>query len=240
MPTLSTMRIHMKTLFLLALASGLAAFASAGEDRWETLRAINWVENPTNHGRYGSKGELGPYQFRSQTWRMHTKRPFRQATDRAAADEVAVKHYEWIKKGLVKAGLKPTPYRIAMAWNCGLDAVVTGRVPRVTLNYAERVSNLVESFKARQNHAEQVTDSAPVVAQAPEAARVVRFNIDAPSNVPVFVIPAPDAPSFEPVVTTRKNPAIVITPLPVEDKIAMERPMFTVATVSAPRFALLH
>jgi hypothetical protein len=235
-PTYSAMRTLQKTLFLLTLVSGLAAFANAGEDRWETLRAINWVENPTNHARYGSKGELGPYQFRSQTWKMHTKRPFSHATDRSAADEVAVKHYEWIKTGLRNAGLKPTPYRIAMAWNCGLDAVINGRVPRVTYNYAERVRNLVETFKNQREAAKPVPAPAAVVAVV-EAPRLVRFNIDGSANAPMFVVPSPDAATFEPVVVAQKRPTI--TPMPAVEP-AVEAPMFTVATVSAPRFALLR
>ena len=48
---------------------------------------------------------MGPYQFRVGTWRMHTRRPFSQAIQREAADEVAVLHYEWIKDNLEKAGV---------------------------------------------------------------------------------------------------------------------------------------
>ena len=36
-----------------------------------------------------------------------------------------------------------------MAWNCGVDAVLTGRAPTVSYNYAERVTNLVDTFKER-------------------------------------------------------------------------------------------
>lgn len=133
---------------LLASLLGLLPAAGAAE-RWETLRAINWVENPTNQTRPGSFGELGPYQFRQMTWRMHTKVPFSQAVNRAHADVVAVKHYEWIKRGLIGAGIDPSPFNIAMAWNCGLGAVIAGRVPTVTYRYAEQVTNLVESFQQR-------------------------------------------------------------------------------------------
>ena len=136
-------------LCLSAVLFGTLPIAAASE-RWQTLQAINWVENPTNHHNFGSKGELGPYQFRRMTWNMHTSAPFHQAVDRATADGVAVKHYEWIKKGLSKAGVDPSPFNIAMAWNCGLSAVINGRVPTVTYRYAEQVSNLVETFQHRQ------------------------------------------------------------------------------------------
>jgi hypothetical protein len=134
---------------------GLALFLLLGSmaqatDRWETLRAINWVENPTNHTRRGAFGELGPYQFRPQTWRMHTKKPFAWAVERAHADEVAVKHYEWLRRELREAGIDPSPYNIALAWNSGLGAVTNGRVPRATYDYANRVANLVGDQKARQ------------------------------------------------------------------------------------------
>lgn len=129
--------------FLAVLLVGLFALPSvqAGE-RWETLQAIHWVENPHNSARPGPCGELGAYQFRESTWRMHTQVPFRQAIDRKHADAVAVRHYEWIKRGLVRAGLPVTPYHVALAWNGGLTATVRGRVSAATRNYAERVSNL--------------------------------------------------------------------------------------------------
>ena len=78
-----------QTFLLVAFFSSFTFLATANE-RWETLRAINMVENPTNQTGYGSKGELGPYQFRSSTWRMYSSKPFRMANDRTSADQVAV------------------------------------------------------------------------------------------------------------------------------------------------------
>lgn len=118
--------------------------------RWETLQAIHWVENPRNDQRPGTRGELGPYQFRPTTWRMHTKRPFSDALIRQHADEVAVVHYEWIKAGLLRAGLEPSVYNIALAWNAGVSAVVNRRIPKVSHNYASRVTALAEELEARQ------------------------------------------------------------------------------------------
>jgi hypothetical protein len=115
------------------------------------LRAINWVENPTNQTQVGRFGELGPYQFRPATWRMHTDKPFSMAVQRATADEVAVKHYEWLKSMLEKAGVEPSAFNIAMAWNCGLDAVLNGHIPGASYDYAQRVTNLVQTFK-QQSH----------------------------------------------------------------------------------------
>ena len=150
--TFVTTKPDMKTQLtrFLLIVSALAFTINAGaSDRWETLRAINWVENPTNQTQVGRYGELGPYQFRPTTWRMHTAKPFSQAVQRAVADEVAVKHYEWIKRTLERSGVEPSAFNIAMAWNCGVDAVLSGRVPSVSYNYAERVTNLVDVLKER-------------------------------------------------------------------------------------------
>jgi hypothetical protein len=136
-----------KSLLLVTIL-GFTNVAEAS-DRWETLRAINWVENPNNQTQVGRYGELGPYQFRPGTWRMHSDKPFRQAIERVVADEVAVKHYEWIKRTLERAGAEANVFNIAMAWNCGVEAVLKGRAPNVSYQYAERVSNLVETLKQR-------------------------------------------------------------------------------------------
>lgn len=130
-----------------ALTFGLASQLRAST-RAETLEAIHAVENPHDSPQPGRYGELGAYQFRPSTWRMHTVVPFQQALNRDASDEVALRHYEWLKRGLVRSGLAPTPYNIALAWNGGLTATVRGRVSAASRNYAERVSNLVQEFRA--------------------------------------------------------------------------------------------
>lgn len=137
------------TKFLLLVAFLVFTILAKASDRWETLRAINWIENPTNQTAVGRFGELGPYQFRPGTWRMHTDKPFRMAVERSVADEIAVKHYEWIKRVLERRGVEASVFNIAMAWNCGVETVLSGRAPVVSYNYAERVTNLVDAFKQR-------------------------------------------------------------------------------------------
>ena len=127
-----------------------AGGSAAASERWETLEAIHWVENPRDSTRIGPRGELGPYQFRPATWGMYTQEPFALAADRERADEVAVQHYEWIRRGLLSAGITPTPYRIALAWNAGLDPVIHNRVPAAACAYAEQVANLVFSMQAQR------------------------------------------------------------------------------------------
>ncbi len=228
-PATYAMKRQLTTILLMVSTLGFALKAGA-DDRWETLRAINWVENPTNHARIGRHGELGPYQFRPTTWRMHTKRPFRQAVERLAADEVAVKHYEWIKRTFAKAGVDATPFNIAMAWNSGVDNVLKGRVPSVSYDYATRVTNLVQTFK--QNPAVR-TASVPAPAR-PVAVPV--FKLDEPvlsfsvvQNAPKFELVLPPEPEM-PVVYTDVEPVAVAATEHVFT--------FTTAATLTPRFSL--
>jgi len=172
-----------KSILLAAVTLGLAMPFLAAANRGETLRAINLVENPSNKTGYGPRGELGPYQFRSSTWHMHTQKSFSLANDRAAADEVAALHYEWIKRGLNEAGIAPNTYNIALAWNCGLTAVVSGRIPAGTYQYATQVSNLAESF-AQQRLDEQTAVAAVAPAAAPKNDYQLDFSVT--SEVPRF------------------------------------------------------
>ena len=81
---------------------------------------------------------------------MYSHRPFYEAVNRQYSDEVAIRHYEWLKGGLEQAGVAPTPYNIAMAWNAGLDAVIGHRIPSASRTYAEHVNNLVERIKSNE------------------------------------------------------------------------------------------
>lgn len=130
----------------LGLMLGAGVLVASATDRQSTLEAIRNLENPRNLTRPGPCGELGPYQFRAATWRMHTAAPFSQALDREASDQVAARHYEWISRGLAGARLPVTPYNIALAWNGGLAAAVSGRSPRAAHRYAERAANLASAL----------------------------------------------------------------------------------------------
>jgi len=232
-------------LFLLTAVLGFAPGATAS-DRWETLRAINWVENPTNHARYGAKGELGPYQFRSGTWRMHTKRPFTQAAQREAADEVAVAHYEWIRERLAEAGVEASVFNIAMAWNCGGSAVIRGRAPVVSFRYAEQVVNLVEQQKRDQAARAGQLAATAVPAPRPAALREPSFSVDAaaPRLViagvePRYVVRVGE-PEIAAVVKT-EPPAEKTAPLFVVSTTLPARPVFSLTPAAAvfPRLALI-
>jgi hypothetical protein len=142
------------------LLVGFGGSLSAAE-RWETLQAIHLIENPHNSSQPGSHGELGAYQFRRATWRMHTRKPFYQALIRAQADEVAVAHYDWICTQLRRQGFAVTTRNIAMVWNAGIGSVTSGRVPLCTRQYAQRVLNVARDLE-RSKIAASIPDRSPM------------------------------------------------------------------------------
>ena len=125
----------------------LAAAPAGASERWATLEAIHMLENPRDSEAPGTFGELGAYQFREQTWKMHTQAPFSRALDRRSSDAVAVKHYDWIKAELERRGLLASPYRIALVWNGGIRAVLDRNPPASVADYALRASNIAEELE---------------------------------------------------------------------------------------------
>jgi hypothetical protein len=132
----------------LALTWTASAGSAQAATRWATLEAIHRLENPRNVARPGPRGELGAYQFRIATWRMHTKAPFQQALDRETSDHVAVEHYEWLKHQLELAGREASTFNIALAWNGGLSGVLSGTAPKVARDYARRAVNIADALEA--------------------------------------------------------------------------------------------
>jgi hypothetical protein len=180
----TTKRCTRRLLAGVACAFALAAPIAQASVRWATLEAIHQIENPTDSPRYGSCGELGAYQFLPTTWSMHSREPFRRALDRSASDAVAVRHYEYIKSNLERAGVNATPYMIGLAWNGGLDGAISGRAPRAAREYAQRVANLAASLNR---------DDAPAASAAPAAAPA---PAPMPASAPIAAAPSPDALQF--------------------------------------------
>lgn len=129
-------------LVALLLFFSLAATPAASADDNKTLRAIRLVESGDNPGAVGRCGEQGAYQFMRVTWQTHTGLPFSLAHDPATADRIAALHLLWIQKRLTKAGIAATAYNIALAWNAGVGAVISGRFGASSIDYAERVVSL--------------------------------------------------------------------------------------------------
>lgn len=139
--------LDMVRLVLILGAASLGVVSTGrAADRWATLEAIRNLENPCNLTRPGPRGELGPYQFRESTWRGYTAEPFWHALDRETSDRVAIRHYEWIKTRLERAGVPANTYHIALAWNGGVTAAIRGRAPAAAHDYAQRATNLASVF----------------------------------------------------------------------------------------------
>jgi hypothetical protein len=130
----------MAVLFLVAVV--VMSVRARASERWATLEAIHQLENPRDTEAPGSFGELGAYQFREETWKMHTEAPFTRALDRRSSDAVAVKHYDWIKSELEKKGVAATPYNVALAWNGGIKAAFDPHPPAGAVDYATRAANI--------------------------------------------------------------------------------------------------
>jgi hypothetical protein len=108
------------------------------------LYAIRQVESGDRYdGPVGRAGELGPYQFGRGVWRQYTDAPFSGART-PMADEVAVRHFWRTVERLKSHGIEATAWNLAAAWNSGVRAVLSGRIPRSTRDYAMRVVNLTE------------------------------------------------------------------------------------------------
>ena len=123
-----------------------AATVAASSHDVEALLAAIRMREGAPRGETGSDGGRGHYQFMPKTWRQHTTLPLSYASRRAVADQIARAHLEWLEKTLLAAGVEPTPYRLAMAWNAGVGAVLRDSAPSRARRYAEHVSNLYHDF----------------------------------------------------------------------------------------------
>jgi soluble lytic murein transglycosylase-like protein len=118
---------------------------SRGDPDRTLLWAIREVETGNNPRAIGRLGERGAYQFRRHTWQQIAEgRPFHLAHT-AEADTVARRFLRRLEDGLASAGLAPTAYNLALAWNAGLGRVVSGNIPRASIDYAARVSRLARN-----------------------------------------------------------------------------------------------
>lgn len=135
----------MKTILTLLIVGTLCVTGRADTDA--VLSGIRYVETQDQpYPPRGKLGERGPYQFRRSTWRMHTSSSFNLAENREVANTVAKRHYAWIEDQLRASGIEPSPYKVALAWNAGVNAVIRGRVPAVSYDYANRVINIASAI----------------------------------------------------------------------------------------------
>ena len=130
----------MKTLSLLFLFVVLSARGLAADG---ALLASIAVEEDWQ-GRVGKSGEIGPYQMLPGT-RADRRRDLRARGVFAPTErELAQEHLDWIRKQLKAAKVAPVPFNLAMCWNAGVRATVTGRAPVASYHYAGRVVAILE------------------------------------------------------------------------------------------------
>lgn len=132
---------RLAVLFLVLILSAAAAdnsgmlFSIAIEEDWQ--------------GRVGKAGEIGPYQMlpgtRADRRRDLRRRGILNPTERQLAEE----HLEWIRRGLHAAEVDPSPFNLALCWNAGVRATVTGRAPESSYRYAGRVAGYYENQRAK-------------------------------------------------------------------------------------------
>jgi hypothetical protein len=127
------------TIVFFALA--LCAVSHAADRR--ILHAIREAEGVKDPARRGPAGELGFYRITPGVWVQHTSAAFdRAASDHLLEERIAIRHLDWLERELVRGGHVPTPFRLALAWNAGLEG--SNRAPASAVDYARRVANLVE------------------------------------------------------------------------------------------------
>jgi hypothetical protein len=147
--------------FTLASVLGSCGSLAAAQDTQpiaDFLQAIRLVETGDNYNAPpGRLGEQGPYQFRREVWRRYTHAPFAQART-SLADRIAAEHYDWLREELAEAGVSPSIWNIAAAWNSGIGSVRSGHIPRAARDYANRVRNIMRE-DAREEAAMRRADT---------------------------------------------------------------------------------
>lgn len=139
--------------FLLGgLLHGAPSASSAALQRPAFLNGIAQLETGTiDVGRpcvkIGRRGERSAWQISPEVWREYCEASFtRASSDSRLAAMVAAAHLEWLRLSLEQKGRPATPYNLALAWNAGLGAVLTGKAPPGAHDYAARADALYESL----------------------------------------------------------------------------------------------
>jgi hypothetical protein len=130
--------IRAAVILCLSLVS-LSAAELPVESYLDATREIeNW------QGRDGRHGERGAYGIRAACWAQHMgDMDFALARQERWGRECARRHVRWLQRELHAAGIDPSPYNVALAYNAGLARVLTGRIPASAYDYANRLTNLL-------------------------------------------------------------------------------------------------
>jgi hypothetical protein len=150
-------------LMMLPIGAGLQAETAAPPPIADFLYAIRQVESGDRYDcPQGRGGEIGPYQFRPEVWHRYTDAPF-SAARTPLSDSVAARHFLRIVQRLVAHGIAANAWNIAAVWNSGEHAVISGRIPRATWDYATRVENLTQYAASLRREGTAVAEQAYAV-----------------------------------------------------------------------------
>lgn len=133
-----------RTASVVFFALALCSVSHAADRR--LLHAIRTVEDVKDPAKRGPAGELGFYRITPAAWAQHTTAAFsRAATDPKFEEMIAGRHLDWLERELVRSGHVPTPFRLALAWNAGLEG--SNHAPATACDYARRVVNFLSAEK---------------------------------------------------------------------------------------------
>jgi hypothetical protein len=184
----------MKTILTLLLIGALCVTSRAGTNAMLCgIRIVETQDQPCPPR--GKLGERGPYQFRRATWRMHTSSSFDLAENREVANTVAKRHYAWIEAQLQANGMEPSPYNVAVAWNAGVNAVIRGKAPAVSHDYASRVINIaatIPDYKAPEPAPKPAWRAPVLVVEATPLT-----NPESPATAPTATTTVPVSPATD-------------------------------------------
>lgn len=135
-------RVPSALTLLLGVLSASPSYASTAHDDLRFIAAIAQVESGNNDNAVSPTGCVSAYQFTCSTWNMHVQWPISDASNRAKAQYVAIKHVHWLRKELTRLNPERTVdyYTLAVAWRFGPYACPTKERADA---YANRVLNLI-------------------------------------------------------------------------------------------------
>jgi hypothetical protein len=123
-------------LLVMLLALQEVPVMAAGEGPFSPAAFLGAVAEVEDwRGQRGAAGEIGPWQMMPRTW----------ASYRGTAEDRARAHLAWLRATLERRGVEPSPFNLALCWNAGLHATLTGRAPVASYDYARRVVALMET-----------------------------------------------------------------------------------------------
>lgn len=105
------------------------------------LQALALVESGGNPRAIGAAGERGAFQMM----------PAVVASSGGHGERAAARHVRLIERELLHAGIEPTVFHLALAWNAGIGAVQRGQAPVRAYRHAVRVENIFKDLTKSEN-----------------------------------------------------------------------------------------